>query len=119
MPVILLERLPLPSLKAYTVISAVLLSCSVYYAVHVTSDPSWKNNSTSVINIETLEAVKNESYDVGGLSKKLSSLGVFITDIVTFMIQEPLCIWITQWKMHGLLEMSSKTSFKAFLLQRR
>uniref|UniRef100_A0A1B6GPE6 RING-type domain-containing protein n=1 Tax=Cuerna arida TaxID=1464854 RepID=A0A1B6GPE6_9HEMI len=94
MPVILLERLPLPSLKAYTVISAVLLSCSVYYAVHVTSDPSWKNNSTSIINIETLEAVKNDSYDVmGGLSKKLSSLGVFITDIVTFMIQEPLCIW--------------------------
>lgn len=96
MPVILLERLPLPSLKAYTVISAVVLSCSVYYAVHVTSDPSWKSNSTSSVNIETLETVKNDSYDVVlGLSRKLSTLGVFIKNIVSFMIQEPLCIWVS------------------------
>jgi len=32
MPVILLERLPLPSLKTYTAISVALLACSVYYA---------------------------------------------------------------------------------------
>lgn len=96
MPVILLERLPLPSLKAYTVISAILLSFSVYYAAHATSDPNWNNNSTIPVNIETLEAVKNDSYDVmAGLSRKFSSLGVFLADIMKFMIQEPLCIWVS------------------------
>lgn len=98
MPVILLERLPVPSLKAYTITSVLLLSCSVYYAVHVTSDPGWKTNSTTPVNIETLETVKNESYDVvGGLSKKLTSLGDFCVDIVTFMLQEPLCIWVSEF----------------------
>lgn len=32
MPVILLERIPLPSLRTYTSISVLLLSCSVFYA---------------------------------------------------------------------------------------
>jgi hypothetical protein len=35
MPIILLERLPLPSLKTYTALSLTLLICSVYYA-HMT-----------------------------------------------------------------------------------
>lgn len=97
MPVHLLERLPIPSLKAYTITSVLLLSCSVYYAVHVTTDPDWKSNSTTPVNIETLETVKNESYDVvGGLSKKLSSLSDFCIEIVTFMLQEPLCIWVSR-----------------------
>lgn len=93
MPVIFLERLPLPSLKAYTAISVALLSCSVYYAAHVTRDPLWKTNSTSIVNIETFEAVKNESADfIEGVAQKLSTVCSFISDIVTFMIQEPICI---------------------------
>lgn len=32
MPVILLERIPLPSLRTYTSLSVVLLSCAVFYA---------------------------------------------------------------------------------------
>lgn len=96
MPVILLERLPLPSLQTYTATSVLLLSCSVYYAVHVTSDASWKTNSTTPVNIETLESIKNDSNDVmEGFAKKLSSVGGFVADTVTFMIQEPFCIWVS------------------------
>lgn len=96
MPVILLERLPLPSLQTYTVTSVLLLSCSVYYAVHVTSDPTWKTNSTAPINIETLESIKNDSHDaMEGFAKKLTSFGGFVADTITFMIQEPFCIWVS------------------------
>lgn len=35
MPVVYLERLPLPSLQTYSAISAILLSCSVFYAYQV------------------------------------------------------------------------------------
>lgn len=100
MPVIPLEKLPLPSLQAYTAISVLLLSCSVYYAIHVTSDPTWKTNSTSILNIETFETVKNESSDyIEGFSHKLSSVGVFLGDIVSFMVQEPVCIWVSLKKI--------------------
>ncbi|CAG2174098.1 unnamed protein product, partial [Oppiella nova] len=40
------DILPLPSLQAYTTISALLLSCSIYYAFQVTSEPDWKLNAT-------------------------------------------------------------------------
>lgn len=97
MPVILLDRLPLPSLRAYTIISVVLLSCSVYYAVQITSDPNWKvNSTTSGPNLDTNE---NES-DGSVLSRAANfqhneSLGYHLSQLVTFMIQEPLCIWVS------------------------
>lgn len=92
MPVILLDRLPLPSLRAYTVISVILLSCSVYYAVQVTSDPNWKLNTTA-----QPEDVKNNEDNYEGNTKlaenRIVSFGFHLGEMVTFMIQEPLCIW--------------------------
>lgn len=98
MPVILLDRLPLPSLQAYTVISVVLLSCSVYYAAQVTSDPNWKlNNTSSLVQQEKDGTDKNESEVVLSTNdvKEDVSLGFQPSEIVTFMIQEPLCIWVS------------------------
>lgn len=112
MPVILVDRLPLPSLKTYTVISVALLSCSVYYAVQVTSDVSWKANATasheamatsamgklgeSSFNpsqpISTREAISPQAAPV---FKSKPTLGAQITEVVTYMVQEPLCIWVS------------------------
>ncbi|XP_068082560.1 E3 ubiquitin-protein ligase AMFR [Anabrus simplex] len=94
MPVILLDRLPLPSLRAYTVISIVLLSCSVYYAVQVTSDPNWKANSTSSYDIDGSENENDPGSDSNDDKSELdNSLGFHVSQLMTFMIQEPLCIW--------------------------
>jgi autocrine motility factor receptor len=104
MPVILLDRLPLPSLRAYTVISVVLLSCSVYYAVQVTSDPNWKVNSTaSGSNLDTNENESDESVLSPAANFQHSeSLGHHLSQLVTFMIQEPLCIWVSLFNCLGM-----------------
>lgn len=96
MPVILLERLPLPSLRVYSAISVALLSCSIYYAVHVTSDPNWKSNTTSLVNIDgTSDSPQNESnFFIEELRHK-SSIFAYLSNIMTFMIQEPVCIWVS------------------------
>lgn len=95
MPVILLDRLPLPSLRAYTIISVGLLSCSVYYAVLVISDPNWKVNSTT--SGSDLESIENESDEIvlppSAIFHHNETVGYHLSQLVTFMIQEPLCIW--------------------------
>uniref|UniRef100_A0A1B6DDR8 E3 ubiquitin-protein ligase synoviolin-like TPR repeats domain-containing protein n=1 Tax=Clastoptera arizonana TaxID=38151 RepID=A0A1B6DDR8_9HEMI len=95
MPLILLEKIPYPSLQAYTAMSVALFSCSVYYAIYVTSDPTWKANYTSIVNVDSFEKANfNETNNyVEGFSKNLSYLGVFLGNIVSFMLQEPICIW--------------------------
>lgn len=93
MPVILLDRLPLPSLRAYTIISVVLLSCSVYYAVQVTSDPNWKANSTLQAETESSENDSEEIKSFQDNNIENASLSFHLSQLVTFMIQEPLCIW--------------------------
>lgn len=96
MPVIVLDRLPLPSLRAYTLVSVVLLSCSVYYAVQVTSDPVWKANSTLTA-AETNDS--NPDNNVVVLHQRTPSLAQKLSHIVTFMIQEPLCIWVSSTRI--------------------
>lgn len=94
MPLLLLERIPLPSLRTYTAISVGLLSLSVYYAVQVSSDPDWKVNSTSKI-VTDVELQKNDSDQslVTWGKAQNASLLFQLQEVVHFMIQEPLCIW--------------------------
>jgi len=105
MPVILLDRLPLPSLRAYTIISVGLLSCSVYYAVQVTSDPNWKVNSTT--SGSNLEPNENESDEIvlppSAIFHHNETVGYHLSQLVTFMIQEPLCIWVSALNVLHLL----------------
>ena len=105
MPVILLDRLPLPSLRAYTIISVGLLSCSVYYAVQVTSDPNWKVNSTT--SGSNLEPNENESDEIvlppSAIFHHNETVGYHLSQLVTFMIQEPLCIWVSALHVLHLL----------------
>ena len=50
MPVILLERLPLPSLTTYTILSVCLVSSALYYAYS-----SLNNDNTNVVVFELLD----------------------------------------------------------------
>lgn len=99
MPVILLDRLPLPSLRVYTAVSVLLLSASVYYAVQVTSDPNWKTNFTSPAPPSDtgaqnfFKAVENELNPAKNTSNDTRSIQHHFTEVVTFMVQEPHCIW--------------------------
>lgn len=96
MPAVFLDRLPLPSLQAYTAASIALLSCSIYYAVQVTSSLEWRLNMTQSVLEHNAEIFGNQS---GSPDSSLDSLILEnpfvrrVLEIFTFMIQEPLCIW--------------------------
>ncbi|GIY74208.1 e3 ubiquitin-protein ligase AMFR [Caerostris extrusa] len=50
MPSVPFDRIPLPSLQTYATVSILLFSCSIYYAIQVTSDPNWVMNITENAN---------------------------------------------------------------------
>uniref|UniRef100_A0A646QCX6 AMFR n=1 Tax=Hemiscolopendra marginata TaxID=943146 RepID=A0A646QCX6_9MYRI len=94
MPVVFLDKVPLPNLQTYTAISVLLISCSIYYAGQITSQPDWKANSTltDIISFEknaTGKMKSTDSFPENGTFPENSK----IFQIVYFMIQEPLCIW--------------------------
>lgn len=118
MPVILVERLPLPSLRAYTALSVLLLAGSVYYAIQVTQgEPGWgKNGQMAQVqpremstigrllggaNIAQLQdsakiaQLQDNANNTSGNASR-SSFAHQMADLVTFMIQEPHCIWVSQ-----------------------
>ncbi|XP_050352287.1 E3 ubiquitin-protein ligase AMFR-like isoform X4 [Nymphalis io] len=102
MPVTIVNRMPLPNLKVYSAGSVLLLSVAMYYAVHVTSDPNWKANTT-------LQKQEAASGSVEGEAAKMVQPAVTATvelpmnetknfsdqflEVMTFMMQEPLCMW--------------------------
>ncbi|CAH4028989.1 unnamed protein product [Pieris brassicae] len=85
MPVTLMDRLPLPNLKVYSAGSVLLLSIAVYYSVNVTSDPNWRTNAT----LQKQQDVHMEAADMDGARNLTEQM----MEVMTFMIQEPLCMW--------------------------
>ncbi|XP_046644514.1 E3 ubiquitin-protein ligase AMFR-like [Daphnia pulicaria] len=91
MPVLLLERLPLPSLEAYAVVSVSLLGLSLHYAAEKTQNPEWRmqfvktNSSQEIPN--SLQAFISNILSRYWLSSRAQ-------DIVSFSIHDSLCIWI-------------------------
>lgn len=87
MPALLLERLPLPSLEAYAIISVALLGWSLHLASEKTLNPDWKlqfsdmNNSSEVLP-GTFQDILSQHW--------LSSRA---RDIILFSIHDSLCIW--------------------------
>lgn len=61
MPVILLERIPLPSLRTYTTISVLLLSCALFYADRMVTSLNSENDSLSVVGSATSSSVASSS----------------------------------------------------------
>lgn len=92
MPVLLLERLPLPSLEAYAVVSVSLLAWSLHYAAEKTLDSEWRLQFIETRNISQDTPNTLQVYISTLLSRYwLSSRA---QDIVSFSIQDSLCIWV-------------------------
>ncbi|KAH9389022.1 hypothetical protein TYRP_008374 [Tyrophagus putrescentiae] len=105
--------LPLPSLQTYSSISLVFLSCSLYYAFQITSEPNWKSNSSYAIN----DVEQNTLNEATQLNDTLSRTNFFsdllerhnasliindlfqnqhflrLYDVGYIMVHEPLCVW--------------------------
>lgn len=138
MPSLILDRIPLPSLRVYTTTSILLVSACLYFAISSTSDPDWRiqNNATlspisdaadelatgsdtllkvAIDGISGLEDKVITEQDINGAIKagELSvssdtnldasvtknnatrTLSGQLTDIMSFMCQEPFCIWVS------------------------
>lgn len=98
MPVTLIDRLPLPNLKVYTTASVSVLSVAVYYALSVTGDPGWRANATLARQEAGAAAAEGRllqsspPLDLANSSRFLSDQ---VADVLTFMMQEPLCMWVS------------------------
>lgn len=131
MPSEILSRIPLPSLRVYTSFSVLLLAGCLYYSFSVTSDPTWKDNVNITshhlppeINLPVEgggggeESVRVVVEDVavvaeiiaagsrlGGEDGDFRSILDHMRDIMSFMGQEAICIWVSlrQGWQHKLL----------------
>ncbi|XP_012272037.1 E3 ubiquitin-protein ligase AMFR [Orussus abietinus] len=86
MPMVFLDRLPVPSLRVYTTISVAILSCSVYYAAQIVKDPAWRTNHTSI-------AVPGDNVTGNGTATDPRTFAVHLKELLACMVQEPGCIW--------------------------
>uniref|UniRef100_A0A2A4JH90 Uncharacterized protein n=1 Tax=Heliothis virescens TaxID=7102 RepID=A0A2A4JH90_HELVI len=96
MPVTLVDRLPLPNLKVYTAGSVSVLSIAVYYALSVTSDPNWRVNAT-LGRQDAMEPGEGEPRLLPAPMQNNATRNVSeqFVDVMTFMMQEPLCMWVS------------------------
>lgn len=89
MPIVFLDRLPVPSFRAYTTISVAILSCSVYYAAQIVKDPSWRSNATNIV-IDDGNVTGNDS------TTDTRTPGIHFKELLACMIQEPICLWVSK-----------------------
>lgn len=102
MPVTLVDRLPLPNLKVYSAGSVSLLSIAVYYALSVTSDPNWRVNATQSRQDAMAEPDEGEAKLVMATPALHAANGTKniteqFVDVMSFMMQEPLCMWVSSY----------------------
>lgn len=85
MPVLLLERLPLPSLEAYAAISISLFVWSLHYSSEKTLEQDWRKQF-------------GDSFqeDGGQLLQLLAVpwLGKRGREVLTFCVHDSLCVWV-------------------------
>ena len=84
MPVLLVERLPLPSLETYAIISVSLVAWSLYYAAEKTLNLEWK---TQFAETEALPGTFQHLLSQHWLTSRAG-------DIIVFIIHDPLCVWV-------------------------
>lgn len=101
MPAVFLDRLPLPSLQAYTVGSVLLLACSVHYALQVTSQIGLTLNGTD-LGLQDENGITYMNFTVGKRHElSFSNIlldGIYVrkaVEVLYFMLQEPMCIWVS------------------------
>ncbi|XP_042897435.1 E3 ubiquitin-protein ligase AMFR [Parasteatoda tepidariorum] len=102
MPAVFLDRLPLPSLQAYTVGSVLLLACSVHYAVQMTAQMgvNFANGTASIGDFRN-DVLNYRNSTPPGLIQDISFCEILLEracfkrsiEVIYFMLQEPMCIW--------------------------
>ncbi|KAF8787821.1 E3 ubiquitin-protein ligase AMFR like protein [Argiope bruennichi] len=110
MPSVPFERIPLPSLQTYTTISILLFSCSIYYAIQVTSDPNWVMNVTENANpldsgqenVASTDSLDNELNGKAPIESNRMLLHKMLMsnsktkkmyEMLYVIMEEPLCVW--------------------------
>lgn len=125
MPSEILSRIPLPSLRVYTSLSVLLVAGCLYYSFNVTMDPSWKQNVNITlhyppVSLDTLLPANEAQVDVAtdvkvgpsepdtidhqrfgeeelsGTAELSRTVMDQLQDMVTFMGQEAICIWVSR-----------------------
>lgn len=107
MPVTLVDRLPLPNLKVYAAGSVLLLSIAMYHAIGVTSDPAWRLNATlqrheAMAAAAAAAAASGQAQPIiipvdEQAANATRNITEQFVDVLTFMMQEPLCMWVSIW----------------------
>ena len=96
MPVVSLERLPLPSLRTYVSVSVLLTSCAIYYAHHVTQHVALAG-VPDTIPTHSNSAADSPSYAEGVARTHQTwaktSDGYFY-DMIAVLIGEGWCVWV-------------------------
>ncbi|CAO1373877.1 unnamed protein product [Diamesa serratosioi] len=114
MPIALIRSISLPNLKLYATVSLLLVSICIYYSFNVvTADPHWrlKSNTTSTGIQNVLKSQNDGVSSVTSLLintdllvsllprydnvdyNKTNSFTAQLNNVVSFMSQEPVCIW--------------------------
>jgi autocrine motility factor receptor len=89
MPVILLDRLPVPNLRMYSSGSVLALSACIYFATQVIKDPNWSAGESDMANaIHKQDSNKSNASLPDG-----RTMGQYVSDVFSVMIREPICVW--------------------------
>lgn len=91
MPVTLLERIPLPSLRAYTGFSLVLLACAVFYAHQVVQTAENEGLDIPIVN------PMHEAEQPGDVTVQYMNVSLpydsYLWNMVYVMTAEAWCVW--------------------------
>ena len=113
MPVILLERIPLPSLQTYTSVSVLILSVALYYAHHTVTTFDMDSMNTMDFGDEvTVEPMPDDDVltDAHNINATLpyDSVGWNMFHILT---TEVWCVWVSSWTLHTQVQWQTVYSY--------
>ncbi|KAL4234654.1 hypothetical protein ACF0H5_006295 [Mactra antiquata] len=92
MPVILLERIPLPSLRAYTGFSVVLLACALFYAHQVVLNAESVGLEIPVVSVEQLDDGSFNNNEIQYMNVSLP-YDAYVWNMMYVMTAEAWCVW--------------------------
>ncbi|KAF5300885.1 hypothetical protein FQR65_LT09048 [Abscondita terminalis] len=94
MPIIVLERLPLPNLRTYTCASVFALSACIYYATYIVKDPDWSKTKSELEIAPPNSEGEFLNNNTNNTSSDERTFSQFTGDAFSVMTKEPVCVWI-------------------------
>lgn len=102
MPVVLLDRIPLPSLRTYTAVSVVLLACAIYYAHNCALSEVYTNVTleSSTLPEDGLGSTGNSTEEAAIIKQPTDHNKTFTTEeyldeIMIILVEEAWCVWVS------------------------